>query len=188
MRRGQQSNPWSAAFRSKALAPFLSYGKHISRLGTVPWFQNVRLDTFEETEQILDAQAVGLALASVVVTFSTWLVYFSKVPSGNVPVRPVGSVLLQVLAIGLGILATVWDVNVTGSVHVAVILPAAVALMMASFFLWLLTQRRTPIGDLKVEVGDQLLAFEALTSDGTAFRSGELLGKRTLLKFFRGGW
>jgi len=51
-----------------------------------------------------------------------------------------------------------------------------------------LTQRKTPIGDIKVEVGDTLLPFTATNSDGEAFSSEALIGKRTLLKFFRGGW
>ena len=40
----------------------------------------------------------------------------------------------------------------------------------------------------EVQVGDTLLAFEAVTSEGAQFRSDSLAGKRALLKFFRGGW
>ena len=136
----------------------------------------------------MDFVALGLALGSFVATMGTWVVYFSKVPGGAVPARPVGSVILQVLAILLAVGAVGWNLQATGSVHAVVILPALLGVGMAVFFLWLLTLRKTPIGDLRVAVGDQLLAFEAVTSEGIPFRSEDLLGKRTLLKFFRGGW
>ena len=35
---------------------------------------------------------------------------------------------------------------------------------------------------------DALPSFEARTSDGSAWHSDELSGKRVLLKFFRGHW
>ena len=65
---------------------------------------------------------------------------------------------------------------------------AGMALGFALFFFWLLTQRKTPIGELQLSMGDQLLPFEAVTSDGTPFSSKEMVGKRVLFKFFRGGW
>ena len=90
--------------------------------------------------------------------------------------------------LGLAVAAVGWDVFRAGTVRVAVVLPAAFAMMMSAFFLFVLSQRKTPVGDLKVKVGDKLLAFEALTSEGAQFSSSELAEKRTLLKFFRGGW
>ena len=68
------------------------------------------------------------------------------------------------------------------------IAPAAFALMMGLGLFYLFSIRKTPIGDLKVSLGDTLLPFEATTSEGVAFKSDELAGKRILLKFFRGGW
>jgi len=41
---------------------------------------------------------------------------------------------------------------------------------------------------LKIKVGDQLLPFKVKTSEGKQFLSSNLMGKRTLFKFFRGGW
>ena len=52
--------------------------------------------------------------------------------------------------------------------------------VMGTFFLWVVTQRKTPIGDLQLDVGDKLLPFEAGTSEGTRFTTAELAGKRTL--------
>jgi hypothetical protein len=60
--------------------------------------------------------------------------------------------------------------------------------MMASTFFYLLSLRKTPVGDLKVKVGDSLLPFEATASDGTRFYTDSLAGKKTLFKFYRGGW
>jgi len=117
-----------------------------------------------------------------------WGTYLSTIPSGKVPVRPVGTIVLQLVGIGLCIAAVVWSFGEGGVPRVAVIAPAVFALMMGSTFFYLLSLRKTPIGDLKVAVGDPLLPFEATASDGDRFHSDSLAGKRTLVKFFRGGW
>ncbi len=136
----------------------------------------------------MNTVAVGMSVAGFVVVMGTWVAYLSKIPRGAVPVRPIGSIILQCVGIGLAVSAINWSYQVGGGFGVAVLAPAAFALMMGGAFLWLLTQRKTPIGDLKVEVGDKLLSFEATTSEGSGFHTDELAGKRTLLKFFRGGW
>ncbi|MCO4763479.1 MAG: hypothetical protein KC502_18320 [Myxococcales bacterium] len=130
---------------------------------------------------------VTLSGASLLVVLATWIVYFAKVPSGNVPARPVGSILAQFAGIALAVAAVVVG-QPSGAAAWGAMVPAAFGLLMALVFLWLLTQRKTPIGDLKVAVGDTLLSFAATSSDGAAFHTDDLLGKRTLLKFFRGGW
>lgn len=130
-----------------------------------------------------------MSLLSVLISLATWIAYFARLPSGHVPARPVGSVVAQILALGLalggfvGLLreaSTAWLVVEGGA--------AAFGLMASSLFLWLLTQRKTPVGDLKVGVGDRLPSFEALTDTGRPFSSEELSGRRVLLKFFRGHW
>lgn len=132
--------------------------------------------------------AVGMSVAGFVAVMGTWVVYLGKIPGGKVPERPSGSIILQCVGIGLAFSAIVWSYLGDGSSGVAVIVPAVVALMMGLFFLWLLTQRKTPLGDLTVKVGDKLLPFAATTSEGAGFHSDELAGRRILLKFFRGGW
>ncbi len=132
--------------------------------------------------------ALGMSLASFVVVIGTWVLYFAKIPRNKVPVRPVGSVLLQCTGIALAVITIVeWGQN-SGLFGAVIIIPAALAMMMGLFFLWLLTQRKTPIGDLKVKVGDRLLPFETTTSEGASFHTDELAGQRILMKFFRGGW
>ena len=136
----------------------------------------------------MNTVAISMSAAGFVVVIYTWGAYLATIPRGKVPVRPLGSIILQCVGIGLAVSAIVWSYQGSGSSGAAVIAPAAFALMMGTAFLWLLTQRKTPIGDLKVKVGDKLLAFEATTSEGAGFHTDELAGKRTLLKFFRGGW
>ena len=132
--------------------------------------------------------AIALSAAGFSAVMGAWGTYLATIPSGKVPARPVGWIVLQLLGIGLAVSAIVLSFRDGGSPGVAVSVPAVFALIMGAFFLWLLTQRKTPIGDLKVKVGDKLLSFEATTSDGPAFHTESLAGKRTLLKFFRGGW
>ena len=117
----------------------------------------------------------------------------AKIPRSQVPVWPLGSIILQCVGLVLAVSAIVWSFQssgsgASGSSGAAVFIPATLALMLSLTFLWLLSQRKTPIGDLKVQMGDKLLPFETTLSDGGTFHTDELAGKRTLLKFFRGGW
>jgi len=132
--------------------------------------------------------AIMMSAAGLVAVLVAWVTYLATIPSGKVPVRPIGTIVLQLVGVGLAIAAVVWSFSEGGAPGPAVIIPAAIALMMGSTFFYLLTQRKTPIGDLKVAVGDTLLRFEAPASDGSRFNTDSLAGKRTLLKFFRGGW
>ncbi len=128
---------------------------------------------------------LALATLSLLLVTATWVNYFRRVPSGNVPARPVGSIAAQGAGLVLAALALVVAGFPPG---VAVPVLAGSAALFAALFLWLLTQRATPVGDLRVAVGDRVLAFTAPRDTGAAFHTDELLGKRTLLKFFRGSW
>lgn len=55
-------------------------------------------------------------------------------------------------------------------------------------FGYLYTQRATPVGRLRVAVGDPLRPFTALTPEGNTFDAASFQGRRVLLKFFRGHW
>lgn len=132
--------------------------------------------------------AAGIAGAALVVVLGTWVHYLSTIPRDRVPARPVGSVILQLIGMALGIAAILESYRGAEGFAADVVLNAATAVLMSAFFLWLLTQRKTPVGDLKVAVGDTLPPFRATTSDGAGFSTDELAGRRILLKFFRGGW
>jgi len=136
----------------------------------------------------MNTVALTMSAAGFVAVLIAWVTYLATIPSGKVPARPVGAIGLQAAGIGLGLAAIVWSFRDGGAPGVAVIIPAVVAVMMGSTFFYLLSQRKTPIGDLKVAVGDALLPFAATASDGVRFHTDSLAGKRTLLKFFRGGW
>ncbi|NKB88949.1 MAG: hypothetical protein GKS06_12090 [Acidobacteria bacterium] len=132
--------------------------------------------------------AGGISGAALVIVLSTWARYLSLIPRGRVPARPLGSVILQVLGMTLAVAAILenyWSVDGPAA---GVVANSTTAVLMGAFFLWLLAQRKTPVGDLKVGVGDILPGFTATTSDGAIFSTDELDGKRVLLKFFRGGW
>jgi hypothetical protein len=135
----------------------------------------------------MNTAAISLSAGSFVVVMTTLVTYFRTIPRGKVPVSVVGLQLRLWFGLGLAGSAIAWSVW-SGSLGAAVIAPAAFATMNGAFVLWLLRNRATPVGDLKVEVGDKLLPFGATTSDGSTFHSDSLAGKRTLLKFFRGGW
>ncbi len=136
----------------------------------------------------MNTTGVLLAAAGCVSVFVAWATYLSTIPKGTVPVRPIGTIMLQLGGAGLAIAAIAWSLRDGGTPGAAVIVPAALALMMGLGFIALLTQRKTPIGEIKVKVGDSLLPFAAQNSDGSAFHSDSLTGSRVLLKFFRGGW
>ncbi|MEM7803276.1 MAG: hypothetical protein AAF633_29065, partial [Chloroflexota bacterium] len=117
-----------------------------------------------------------------------WSWYMLSIPRGKVPVRPVGSIILQGSGVVIGLVALLrldWR-SILSTIPVLFLTGFAVG--MAGFFFWLLSQRKTPLGKIQIAVGDQLLPFEAVTSEGQAFQSAQFEGKRILLKFFRGGW
>jgi hypothetical protein len=136
----------------------------------------------------MNAIALGMTAVSLTVVLSTWISYLIAIPRNKVPVRPIGSIFMQCLGIALALSAILGRDQSSGFSVVAVIIPAYFSLIMGLLFLWLLTQRKTPLGELKVKVGDKILPFEAKTSDGARFHTDELVGNRVLLKFFRGGW
>ena len=136
----------------------------------------------------MNTMAFATSATGFVAVMVAWISYLATIPNGKVPARPVGSIILQLAGMVAAASAVVWSFRDGGSPGVAVVVPAVFALMMGSTFMYLLSLRKTPIGNLKVKVGEALLPFEATTSDGTRFRTDSLAGKRTILKFFRGGW
>ena len=136
----------------------------------------------------MNTMAIATSATGFVAVMVAWISYLATIPSGKVPARPVGSIILQLAGMVAAASAVVWSFRDGGSPGVAVVVPAVFALMMGSTFMYLLSLRKTPIGNLKVKVGEGLLPFEATTSDGTRFCTDSLAGKRTIFKFFRGGW
>ncbi len=136
---------------------------------------------------MLDAPIV-LASAGALAVLGSWVAYLATIPSGNVPAKPVGSVIAQLIGVGLAAAAIALRVQGGQPIGAAVVVPASFATMMATFFVFLLTQRKTPIGAIRIKVGDPLPPFAAQTADGAPFHTDSLNGRRILLKFFRGHW
>ena len=131
--------------------------------------------------------AIGLSAASLLWTGATIVVYFSTIPAGKVPAKVTPLVMKLLVGMALAAAAIIWAQQ-HDALGAAVIAPASVSAGFAGFVLWLLTQRKTPVGEIKVSVGQSILPFAATTSQGAAFHTDDLSGTRTLLKFFRGGW
>jgi len=128
-----------------------------------------------------------MAVASLVLTLGTLVHYFSLLPKGKIGPKIGRWVFQLVSGLALATSALVWGYK-KSSLGGVVVAPAAAATMFSSMLLYLFSLRKTPIGDIKVKVGDKLLAFTATTSEGVPFDTSELADRRILLKFFRGGW
>ena len=141
-----------------------------------------------QLERPVNSLALFLSLIGFVVVLGTIVQYFRTIPRGTVP-KKVGAFATK-LAVGvvLSFVGVYLGITGAGSAGFLVYVPAGLGIMFGLFILWVLTQRKTPLGHINVKVGDKILQFKAQTSEGTPFESGELSDKRILLKFFRGGW
>ncbi|TNE91565.1 MAG: hypothetical protein EP330_05000 [Deltaproteobacteria bacterium] len=124
-----------------------------------------------------------LALVAALASLASWVTYMGSVPSGRVPPRPIGHLSVQTAALVASAVAMA-----RAGADASVLVPALVASVMGALFLFLLSQRKTPIGDLRIAVGEPMLAFTALDRHGQPFTAEDLVGRRTLFKFFRGHW
>ncbi|NQU65317.1 MAG: hypothetical protein HQ517_13680 [SAR324 cluster bacterium] len=132
--------------------------------------------------------SVGISVAGFAVVFGSWVQYFSTIPKMKVPINPIAHVITQSFGIVLAAFSLIRGYQGNGTLELAALPTAILSILMGSTFFWLLSQRKTPVGDIKVKVGDRLLPFTASTSGGNPFHTDEFMGKRILLKFFRGGW
>ncbi len=123
-----------------------------------------------------------VGLAALVVTLGVWGFYLASIARNTVAKEPWGSAILLMLSAGAGGYAIV------AKPALVTIAPGAMSITMGALFLYLLSQRVTPVGDIAIKVGDRLLPFQAKNADGSAFSSASLDGNRILLKFFRGSW
>ena len=124
-----------------------------------------------------------LAIVAMLLVFTGWVTYLARIPRGDVPPKPIGTLALE----GAGALGGGAAIALAGG-SVAVSVPGGVAAVMGLFFVWLYTQRNVPEGDIQVEVGGRLRPFMVQDHTGATFSSDELEGHRVLLKFFRGSW
>jgi len=117
----------------------------------------------------------------------SWVAYMATVPSGKVPPKPWGHLAAQAIG-GLMAVGGLAGALRGGGGLIAPALLSGTAVTMSGLFFFLYSQRSTPVGEIRVTVGDRLRPFTATTPDGRRFDSASLEGRRVLLKFFRGHW
>lgn len=128
------------------------------------------------------------ALIGFAVVLGSIILYFRTIPRGTVPKKVGGFATKLAIGVALSVLGIYLGLTGEGSAGALTYILAGLGIFFGGFILWILQQRHTPLGDIKVAEGDKFLAFTATTSEGVEFDSSELNGKRTLLKIFRGGW
>jgi len=136
----------------------------------------------------MNIPAILTATIGFTIVLVSIVLYFRTIPRGTVPKNVGGFRAKLVAGVALSALGVYLGLTGEGSAGLLTYLPAGLGIFFGGFILWVLTQRKTPLGEIKVSEGDKLPAFSATTPQGVKFDSDELSGKRTLLKFFRGGW
>ena len=136
----------------------------------------------------MNTPAILSAMIGFAVVLVTIILYFRTIPRGTVPEKVGGFAAKLAVGVALSAFGVFLGLTGDGAAGLLVYLPAGLGLFFGLFILWVLTQRKTPLGDIKVKAGDDIPPFTAKTSAGAPFDSGELSGKRVLLKFYRGGW
>lgn len=116
-----------------------------------------------------------------------WGHYIATIPRDRVPRSPTLMFVTQSLGLIFAIGSLVLAIG-SGSVPVGIMFLSGFAIFMGAFFFVLYSQRRTPLGNLQVEVGSPMLAFEAIDSNGAPVNSDDWRGRRILFKFYRGLW
>lgn len=117
-----------------------------------------------------------------------WVYYLSQIPKEKVPARPVMvSALMVWCALSVIGIYALLIVQGTPPDLLSWILGAN-AVVLAAFFLYLLTQAPMPDQPIKVVLGEPLPNIEAIDANGKQHSSQDWQGQRILFKFFRGHW
>jgi len=126
-----------------------------------------------------------LSIVSFVLLNTALVHYFSKLKQNKAAKNPV----FLKIAMAISSLLSVWAISTlftTPTSLISTVLIIVIALLVLStsaMFTFFLATAETPIGGIKIAVGDDLLTFKTENFD-----SSSLAGKRTLLKFYRGSW
>jgi len=126
------------------------------------------------------------AIASLVIVFVGWAAYIATIPGDRVPRKPIFMFATQFTGVGLAI--GTFLVGSQTVVPVGAMIVSGFAIFIASSFLILFSQRKTPLGNIQVEVGKPMLAFRGTDSEGNTVNSDDWRGHKILFKFFRGHW
>jgi peroxiredoxin len=130
--------------------------------------------------------AIGFTLLSFLIAVAGLTSYFTKLKKNQTPKYPLGLATTLPVSIALGFYA----LSLSSSTLVTIImaLPVGIVTLVSATLLFFLLQKSTPIGDIKVKLGDSILPFITNDFEGNTLSTESLKGKRTLLKFYRGSW
>lgn len=109
--------------------------------------------------------------------------YFAKVKQSKTPRAPLLLIIGMVTSSILSVVALASHTFMLDIISITIVLLAFNNLSTSALFSYFLATRKTPLGDIKLKEGEQLLPFTT-----EQFDSRELAGKRTLIKFYRGSW
>ncbi len=130
--------------------------------------------------------AIGFTVLSFLIAIAGFVSYFAKLKKNKTPKYPIGLATTLPVSIVLGFYA----VSLSNSALLTIItaLPVGLVTLVSAMLLFFLVQKNTPIGNIKVKLGDSILPFTTSNFEGDTFNTESLKGKRTLLKFYRGSW
>jgi peroxiredoxin len=129
---------------------------------------------------------LSVALLGILSSIIGLVVYLRKMKKSKTPKKPIGLIISMLLGLCFGGYAVFLSNSTTELTLSGIILGFTV--FIAAMLSFLLLQKKAPLGDIKVKVGDLIIPFQADTFEGKTFSTQTLKGKRTLLKFFRGSW
>jgi peroxiredoxin len=136
----------------------------------------------------MNTLALLISLTGLIVLILGITVYFYKLIQNKVPKTPIGlffSIFVATTSAIYGLYLSIPN-EIINVLPIAV--PAILSIIISSLFLFVFMNKKTPLGNIKVKIGDSIIPFQSTSAQGHAFSQEDLKNKRILLKFFRGSW
>lgn len=122
-----------------------------------------------------------IGAVALLVMAASGVIWFRAALDVRLPENRLGFVAVWIVC---GVGAIVSLIETDGGTRI----PAILALLGASFFLFTFAISRQIVAEDAIAVGDILPAFAAPDENTQTFDSSELTGNPVLIKFFRGHW
>ncbi len=132
--------------------------------------------------------AITLSLLGFATTVTGSLDYFLKVKKNNPPKNPIVLMLALGAGVFLGLAALITGFNNLHWNFVFVAIMSSFSIFLGGKFIWVFTQKDTPLSDIKVAIGEKFPKFESITYNNEVYSTEEMKNQRVLLKFYRGAW
>ena len=132
--------------------------------------------------------ALVFALLGLFSTLTGFCTYFSKMKKNSAPKIPLGVAAGLLVGLILGAHAISLSGGLSLLLKTAIVIPFIFTLLLGSVFTFLLLQKKPPLNEIKVDLGDSFLPFSSTDTGGQPFSTNDLKGQRVLLKFYRGSW